>query len=216
MRGSVSGERALLAECRQIERWSVVPLPELMAEASRLRDLGHGNVISYSRKVFIPLTRLCRDACRYCTFARGPRALDAAYLSPDRCLISRAPAKRLAARRRCSRWATSPSCVPGGAARPRPRSATHTTIDYLAAMCALVLRETGLLPHANPGVMSDEEIAALRRVSVSQGLMLENISAPALPARRAASWLAGQAPGDSRLPPSDRPAGLRFRSPPAS
>ena len=56
----------------EIERWAVAPLPELMAEAARLRDRGHGNVVTYSRKVFIPLTRLCRDICRYCTFATAP------------------------------------------------------------------------------------------------------------------------------------------------
>ena len=75
----------------EIERWAAAALPALMAEAARLRDLGHGNIVSYSRKVFIPLTRLCRDTCRYCTFVRGPRAVEAAYLTPDEVLaIARA------------------------------------------------------------------------------------------------------------------------------
>src|SRR5258705_12697920 len=74
-----------------IERWAAAPLPALMAEAARLRDLGHGNIVSYSRKVFIPLTRLCRDSCRYCTFVRGPRGVASAYLSPEEVLaIARA------------------------------------------------------------------------------------------------------------------------------
>ena len=94
----------------EIERWAAAPLPELMAEAARLRDLGHGNIVSYSRKVFIPLTRLCRDTCRYCTFVRGPRGVASAYLSPDEVLaIARAGRRKPAARRRCSRSATSRS-----------------------------------------------------------------------------------------------------------
>jgi len=74
-----------------MERWATAALPALMTEAARLRDLGHGSRVSYSRKVFIPLTRLCRDTCRYCTFVRGPRAAEAAYLTPDQVLaIARA------------------------------------------------------------------------------------------------------------------------------
>ena len=93
-----------------IERRAGGPLPTLMAEAARLRDVGHGAIVSYSRKVFIPLTRLCRDTCRYCTFVRGPRAVEAAYLSPEQVLCDRARrAEPPAAMRRCSRWATSPS-----------------------------------------------------------------------------------------------------------
>ena len=100
-------------------------LSELMADAARLRDRGHGRLISYSRKVFIPLTKLCRDVCHYCTFAETPHAGQPAYLSPDEVLQSPAPARRPAAPRRCSRSATSPSCATARRARRWPSSVTN-------------------------------------------------------------------------------------------
>jgi FO synthase len=153
------------------------PLAELIGAAGRLRDEGHGRNISYSRKVFIPLTHLCRDVCHYCTFAERPRAGRSAYLSPDEVLaIARAGA---------AAGCTEALFTLGDKPELRYRAAREalealgykTTIDYLQAMCALVLRETGLLPHANPGVMSRSELAGLRTVSASQGIMLESLSA---------------------------------------
>ena len=159
-----------------IERWAAAPLPELMAEAARLRDRGHGNVVSYSCKVFIPLTRLCRDTCRYCTFVRGPRFVASAYLSPDEVLaIARAGASA-GCREALFTLGDKPELKYEVARRALAELGYRTTVEYLAAMCALVLRETGLLPHINPGVMSEADIATLRRVSVSQGMMLENVS----------------------------------------
>jgi FO synthase len=153
------------------------PLAELIDAAGRLRDEGHGRHISYSRKVFIPLTHLCRDVCHYCTFAERPRAGQSAYLSPDEALA-------------IARAGTAAGCTEalftlGDKPELRYRAARdaldvlgyETTIDYLQAMCALVLRETGLLPHANPGVMSRSEMVGLRAVSASQGIMLESLSA---------------------------------------
>jgi FO synthase len=151
-------------------------LTQLMAEASALRDRGHGRLISYSRKVFIPLTHLCRDVCHYCTFAETPAAGRAAYLSPEQVLaIARAGA---------AAGCTEALFTLGDKPELRYRAAREalaelghdTTISYLRAMCGLVLRETGLLPHANPGVMTREEIAALREISASQGIMLESAS----------------------------------------
>ena len=121
-----------------------------------------------------------------------------------------------AARRRCSRSATSRSCKYEAARRALARLGYETTIDYLAAMCALVLRETGLLPHVNPGVMSEADIAALRRVSVSQGMMLENVSPRLVRARRAASRLARQGAGGAARHHRGGRASSRCRSPPAS
>src|SRR5271154_439450 len=153
------------------------PLPRLLAEAERLTLEGHGSVLSYSRKVFIPLTKLCRDVCHYCTFAQVPRAGKPVYLSPDEVLsIARAGA---------AAGCTEALFTLGDKPELRYRAAREaldalghgTTIDYLQAMCALVMRETGLLPHANPGVMSRSEIAGLRTVSASQGIMLESLSA---------------------------------------
>jgi FO synthase len=153
------------------------PLAELIDSASRLRDEGHGRHLSYSRKVFIPLTHLCRDVCHYCTFAERPRARRSAYLFSDEVLaIARAGA---------AAGCTEALFTLGDKPELRYRAAREaldglgheTTIGYLEAMCALVLRETGLLPHANPGVMNRSEIAGLRRVTASQGIMLESLSA---------------------------------------
>src|ERR1700723_4146489 len=152
------------------------PLAELVDAASRLRDEGHGRHLSYSRKVFIPLTHLCRDVCHYCTFAERPRAGRSAYLSPDEVLaIARAGA---------AAGCTEALFTLGDKPELRYRAARdalkalgyETTISYLTAMCALVLKETSLLPHANPGVMTRDEIAALRTVTASQGMMLESTS----------------------------------------
>jgi FO synthase len=153
------------------------PLAELIDAAGRLRDEGHGRCISYSRKVFIPLTHLCRDVCHYCSFAERPSARGSAYLSPDQVLgIARAGA---------AAGCTEALFTLGDKPELRYRSARaalealgyETTIDYLEAMCALVLRKTGLLPHANPGIMGRSELAGLRTVSASQGIMLESLSA---------------------------------------
>src|ERR1700730_3990732 len=157
-------------------RLEQAPLAELIDTAGRLRDEGHGRHISYSRKVFIPLTHLCRNVCHYCTFAQRPRAGRSAYLSPDEVLaIARAGAVA-----GCTEALFTLGDKPElryKAARDALTALGHeTTISYLTAMCALVLRETGLLPHANPGVMTREEIAALREVTASQGTMLESIS----------------------------------------
>jgi FO synthase len=159
-----------------IERWVGAPLPGLMAEAARLRGIGHGNIVSYSRKVFIPLTRLCRDTCRYCTFVRGPRAVQSAYLSPDEVLAIARGGVDAGCREALFTLGDKPELKYEAARRALARLGYRTTVDYLAAMCTLVLRETGLLPHVNPGVMSETDIAALRRVSVSQGMMLESVS----------------------------------------
>src|SRR5271165_17371 len=149
------------------------PLEELVARAAAKRDGAHGRLVSYSRKVFIPLTKLCRDVCHYCTFAERPRAGRPAYLSPDAVLdIARAGA---------AAGCTEALFTLGDKPELRYRAAREalaalgheTTIGYLREMCALVLKETSLLPHVNPGVMTREEIAALRNVSASMGIMLE-------------------------------------------
>jgi FO synthase len=152
------------------------PLAELIAEAAALRDSAHGRLISYSRKVFIPLTKLCRDVCHYCTFAEVPRPGKPVYLSPDEVLaIARAGAAA-----GCTEALFTLGDKPElryQAARDALKALGHeTTISYLTEMCALVLRETGLLPHANPGVMARKEIADLREVTASQGTLLESTS----------------------------------------
>ncbi|HEY3636571.1 MAG TPA: 5-amino-6-(D-ribitylamino)uracil--L-tyrosine 4-hydroxyphenyl transferase CofH [Rhizomicrobium sp.] len=152
------------------------PLEELCEEACRLRDKAHGPRISYSRKVFIPLTHLCRDVCAYCTFAKPPRRGERAYLTREEVLsIARAGAAA-----GCSEALFTLGDKPElryRQARDELATLGHaTTISYLADMCRAVIEETGLLPHANPGVMSFDDIVLLRKVSVSQGIMLENVS----------------------------------------
>jgi len=148
----------------------------LIARAARLRDLGHGDAISYSRKVFIPLTHLCRDVCHYCTFAHLPRKGQRNYLSPEEVLEIARAGERAGCREALFTLGDKPELRYAAASDELRQLGHATTLSYLAQMCELVLRETSLLPHVNPGVMTREDIAMLRRVSVSQGVMLENVS----------------------------------------
>src|SRR5437762_3055466 len=148
----------------------------LMPIAAALRDEGHGNLVSYSRKVFIPLTQLCRDVCHYCTFAHPPRRGEAAYLDTEQVLaIARAGAKA-GCKEALFTLGDKPELRYGAARDALARLGHDTTLSYLAEMAALVLKETGLLPHLNPGIMTRDDIARLRGVSVSQGIMLESAS----------------------------------------
>src|SRR6201985_3713491 len=152
------------------------PLHELMAQAAQKRDAAFGRNISYSRKVFIPLTKLCRDVCHYCTFAERPRAGHAAYLSADEVLAIARAGQAAGCTEALFTLGDKPE-LRYRAAREALADLGHpTTISYLRAMCALVLKETSLLPHVNPGIMSREEIASLREVSASMGIMLESSS----------------------------------------
>ena len=148
----------------------------LMAVAADLRDRGHGAVVSYSRKVFIPLTRLCRDVCHYCTFARPPRRGEPAFLSLDEVLaIARAGAEA-GCREALFTLGDKPEKRYRVARDELKSLGQATTLSYLAHCARRVFEETGLLPHVNPGLMGPADIAALREVSVSQGLMLESTS----------------------------------------
>ncbi len=149
---------------------------ELCSEASRLRARGTGTLVTYSPKVFIPLTTLCRDVCHYCTFAKPPRRGQRAYLSAGEVLeIARAGAAA-GCREALFTLGDKPELRYRVAREELAGLGCETTIEYLARMCRLVLDETGLLPHANPGVMSRDELELLRGVTASQGIMLETIS----------------------------------------
>ncbi|OGA36999.1 MAG: 7,8-didemethyl-8-hydroxy-5-deazariboflavin synthase [Betaproteobacteria bacterium RIFCSPLOWO2_12_FULL_65_110] len=152
------------------------PSEHLLEEAGRMRDQGHGARISFSRKVFVPLTRLCRDACHYCTFATTPGDLKRAYLTPDEVLGIARAGQAAGCREALFTLGDKPELRWPEARRALDDLGHASTIDYLAAMCELVLEETGLLPHTNPGVLTRDELAHLRTVSVSQGLMLESAS----------------------------------------
>ena len=156
------------------EELSSAPLAHLMAQAGRLRDEGHGRCVSYSRKVFVPLTRLCRDVCHYCTFATTPSRVAAAYLDPDEVLAIAKAGERAGCHEVLFTLGDKPELRYTAAREALARLGYATTIEYLAAMCDLVLAQTSLLPHVNPGVTTREEIARLRTVSVSQGIMLES------------------------------------------
>lgn len=160
-------EQALaLAECNDVAA--------LMQTAASLRDRGHGAAISFSKKVFIPLTKLCRDCCHYCTFAQPPSRGEAAYLSPDQVLeIARAGAGA-GCHEALFTLGDKPELRYRAARDALAALGFETTLAYLAAMAELVRSETGLVAHLNPGVMGAADMARLRTVSVSQGIMLES------------------------------------------
>ena len=200
--GFLSGpQAAALLDC---------PLDELVARSERMTLESFGPVVTYSRKVFIPLTKLCRDVCHYCTFATTPSKAGPAYLSREEVLaIARAGAAN-GCREALFTLGDRPEARYAAA---RQELATHnhsTTLGYLEEMARAVLEETGLLPHLNAGLMDDADYAALRPVAASMGLMLETISPrlserggphhgspDKLPSRRLASI---EAAGRARVP----------------
>ncbi len=153
------------------------PIGELMQAASAVRDRHFGNTVSYSKKVFIPLTQMCRDACHYCTFSKRPQKNRPPYLSPEEVLAIARRGEATGCTEALFTLGDKPELRYAAARRELSELGYRTTIGYLAAMCELVLRETRLLPHVNAGVMRREEMARLREFSVSQGLMLESVSA---------------------------------------
>src|ERR671926_1600632 len=149
------------------------PLDELCAEARRLREEGHGVVVTYSPKVFVPLTTLCRDVCHYCTFARPPRRGERAYLTLDEVLeVARAGAAA-GCREALFTLGDKPELRYRAARDELAALGCATTLEYLARAARAVLDETSLLPHLNPGVLTRDDLAALRPVSASMGLMVE-------------------------------------------
>jgi FO synthase len=160
-------------------------LPDLLAEAAAVRDRAHGNRITYSPKVFIPLTRLCRDRCGYCTFATAPARLPSPYLSPEEVLAIARAGAGAGCHEALFTLGEAPEDRYPAAQDWLDANGYASTVDYLAAMCALVLAETGLLPHANAGALSTAELARLRAVSPSQGMMIESLN-PALDCHRGA------------------------------
>jgi FO synthase len=151
-------------------------LDQLLARARALRREGHGTLISYSRKVFIPLTHLCRDVCGYCTFAKAPREIARPYLTPEEVLAIARAGEKAGCREALFTLGDKPELRYRAARDALRRLGFTTTVDYLESVCALILKETSLLPHVNAGIMSEQEIARLRKVSVSQGIMLETVS----------------------------------------
>src|SRR4029079_17432852 len=148
------------------------PLDELCADARALREEGHGRLVTYSPKVFIPLTKLCRDGCHYCTFAHPPRRGERAYLTVDEVLgVARAGAAA-GCREALFTLGDKPELRYRAARDELAALGCATTLEYLVRAAATVLEEAGLLPHLNPGVLTRDDVRALRPVSASMGVML--------------------------------------------
>src|SRR5215210_702933 len=177
---------------------------------ARARELRRDTRVTYSPKVFIPLTKLCRDVCHYCTFARPPRRAERAYMSEEEVL----DVARAGAANGCHEALFTLGDKPElryRVAREELRAlGCETTLEYLARCASLVVEETGLLPHVNPGVLTYEGLRSLRTVSASQGVMLETASTrlserggphfgspDKLPTRRLATIAAA---GEARVP----------------
>jgi len=159
-----------------LRRATRVPLAHLQAHAAALRDAGHRRRLTYSRKVFVPLTKACRDVCHYCTFAEPPSKVRSPYLSRDEVLAIARAGVAAGCHEALFTLGDKPELRYRLAADALAELGFSSTLSYLAAMCEAVLDETGLLPHVNPGTMSGEDIQMLRSVSASMGLMLASAS----------------------------------------
>jgi FO synthase len=188
------------------EALAAVPLPELMARARAVRDHAHGRRVTFSPKVFIPLTMLCRDRCGYCTFAQPPARLESPFLTPEQVLAIARSGADAGCHEALFTLGEAPEDRYPVAAAWLNEHGYGSTVDYLAAMADLVLEETGLLPHANAGALRADDLATLRRVAPSQGMMIESLrddldchrGAPdKVPARRLATL---EAAGELSIP----------------
>src|SRR5918999_1262254 len=152
-------------------------LEELLGVASSLRDLGRGRAVTYSRKVFIPLTMLCRDHCHYCTFAKPPARLEKPFLTPEDVVAIARAGRKAGCKEALFTLGDKPEDRYPVARDWLAERGYRSTLEYVRAMSIRVIEETGLLPHLNPGVMTWEDMARLKHVSASMGLMLEHASA---------------------------------------
>ncbi len=152
-----------------------LPLPTLLAQARQIRDDAHGRRVTFSPKVFIPLTMLCRDKCGYCTFAQPPARLESPFLTPDEVLAIARAGAAAGCHEALFTLGERPELRYPVAAEWLAANGYASTVDYLVAMATLVVAQTGLLPHANAGALFPDELAALRVVAPGQGMMLESL-----------------------------------------
>jgi FO synthase len=183
------------------------PLEELLA-AARERRRGDG-LVTYSPKVFIPLTTLCRDVCGYCTFARPPRRGERAFMTEDEVLAVARAGAAAGCTEALFTLGDKPELRYKVARAELAALGCETTLEYLARVAKLVLEETGLLPHLNPGVMTRDDLAALRPVSASMGIMLET-TAERLSARGGPHWASPDKDPARRLETIDLAGELRI------
>ena len=208
LRAAEAGRRPAPAEALALLPEAAVT--DLLPVAESLTLAGFGESISYSRKVFIPLTQLCRDVCHYCTFAKAPRHLESAYLTADKVLAIARAGAAVDCKEALFTLGDKPEERYRAARSALDAANATSTLDYLERMARLVIQETGLLPHLNPGLLAAEDLQRLRPVSVSMGLMLESASErlcqrggphfgspDKLPARRLATL---RAAGELRVP----------------
>jgi 7,8-didemethyl-8-hydroxy-5-deazariboflavin synthase CofG subunit len=151
-------------------------LDELLSAATALRTKGKSNTITFSKKVFIPLTTLCRDYCGYCTFRKDPGQPGAHFMTPDEVLAVAEQGRRAGCKEALFSLGDQPERIFPEARDFLQKQGFERTLDYLAAMCELVLDRTGLLPHSNPGVMDGAILTRLKNSNASVGLMLETVS----------------------------------------
>ncbi|MGH9304182.1 MAG: 5-amino-6-(D-ribitylamino)uracil--L-tyrosine 4-hydroxyphenyl transferase CofH [Acidimicrobiales bacterium] len=171
------------ADARDDAYLLAAPLTELTTAATAVRDARFGRRITFSPKVFIPLTMLCRDRCGYCTFSKPPARVASPYLCPDEVLTLARAGREAGCHEALFTLGERPELLYPTAARFLDQNGYRSTLEYLEACCGLVVKETGLLPHANAGALDEQELAALRRVTASQGMMIESL-APELVAHR--------------------------------
>jgi 7,8-didemethyl-8-hydroxy-5-deazariboflavin synthase CofG subunit len=170
------GRRPDVAEAALLLATPARRMPELLEAARVVRERGHGRRITFSAKVFVPLTTLCRDYCGYCTFRKDPGEPGAYTLTPEEVLALVASGERLGAKEALFSLGDKPEAAFAEHRAFLRRMGVRTTLQYLRQVCALVVEHSRLLPHANPGLMAERDLAALREVNVSMGIMLESTS----------------------------------------
>jgi len=173
---SVARETGSLDRETAVRLGREAPLADLLAAATELRVRGKGSIVSFSKKVFIPLTTLCRDYCGYCTFRKDPGQPGAHFMTPDEVLALAEQARAAGCKEALFSLGDQPERIFPEAREFLRRQGFARTLDYAAVTCEMVLERTGLLPHANPGVMDRSALKRFKESNASVGLMLETVS----------------------------------------
>ncbi|MBL1435218.1 MAG: 7,8-didemethyl-8-hydroxy-5-deazariboflavin synthase CofG [Rhodobacteraceae bacterium] len=172
----MSTETLSIVDANSFENATGSALSELMARACVKRAAHWGSTATYSRKVFVPLTNMCRDTCTYCSFVKTPDDPAANYMTPEQVLATARQGEATGCKELLFSLGERPELRYPEAAAALKKLGHKTTNEYLRDMCALVLAETTLLPHVNAGTLTDDEIDMLKPVSASMGMMLETVS----------------------------------------
>lgn len=158
------------------DQFAQMPTEALLEAARTVRDAAWGRTVTYSRKVFVPLTNMCRDTCAYCTFVKHPSDPAARIMTPEQVLAEARRGEAQGCKELLFSLGEKPELRYAAAREGLARLGYERMTDYLAQMCGLVLEETTLLPHVNAGTLAEDEIDHLRPVSASMGMMLETVS----------------------------------------